>query len=552
MVTYQGEDSNGDYSIFVQKFNADGTIQGSQVMLEATGVTNGSDWYPQITAVGTTGEYVVTYQGEDSNGAYSVFVQKFNADGTPKMDPVARSSEVGTAYLVNDSVTVTNLASITGAADSLWNSVSITSANSDTAIDKTGLSGGTYHLYSADSAGNLSLVSTLGTTITTSDTITPMMLDLNGDGVHTTSVSSGVIFDVNADGKAEQTGWSDGKDGFLALDLNGDAIINDGSELFGEGTTLADGSKAKDGYEALKQYDENGDNIIDVNDLIFSSLQIWIDANVDGKTNSGELYKLEDLNVKSLDLDSQNTSSIDNGNIQGLVSNWTDTNDNSHEMVDVWFKTQEVTQNTISDTATLDTTATPAPTVVITEDVNNDGLISKAELDGKEINANDNGTYTVKVDKNGEAKLSLTNEKEVSDTDLNSIKASATSIEGSNSDSATTTVVSQNLGKDIDLSGLTSILKEQKTGDIDLSKNGSQDKLTLTLDDVLKLSGDDGKIKITGDKFDSVAFKNEDGKAWQEGSPVTEDNKTFETYTNSGDPTVQVKVEDKISDGITS
>ena len=31
----------------------------------------------------------------------------------------------------------------------------------------------------------------------------------------------------------------------------------------------------------------------------------------------------------------------------------------------------------------LDTTATPAPTVVITEDANNDGLISKAELDGK-------------------------------------------------------------------------------------------------------------------------------------------------------------------------
>jgi hypothetical protein len=115
-----------------------------------------------------------------------------------------------------------------------------------------------------------------------------------------------------------------------------------------------------------------------------------------------------------------------------------------------------------------------------------------------------------------------------------------------------TTTVSQSLGEDIDLSGLTSILEEQKTGDIDLSKNGSQDKLTLTLDDVLKLSGDDNKIKITGDEFDSVILKNEEGKTWQEGSPVTEDSKTFETYTNSGDPTVQVKVEEKISDGITS
>ncbi|MCT7529705.1 immunoglobulin-like domain-containing protein, partial [Aliarcobacter cryaerophilus] len=104
----------------------------------------------------------------------------------------------------------------------------------------------------------------------------------------------------------------------------------------------------------------------------------------------------------------------------------------------------------------------------------------------------------------------------------------------------------------IDLSGLKYILEEQKTGDIDLSKNGSQDKLTLTLDDVLELSGDDGKIKITGDEFDSVILKNEEGKTWQEGSPVTEDSKTFETYTNSGDTTVQVKVEQPISDGITS
>ena len=115
-----------------------------------------------------------------------------------------------------------------------------------------------------------------------------------------------------------------------------------------------------------------------------------------------------------------------------------------------------------------------------------------------------------------------------------------------------TTTVSQSLGEDIVFSGLTSILEEQKTGDIDLSKNGSQDKLTLTLDDVLKLSGDDKQIKITGDEFDSVTLKNEEGKTWQEGSPVTEDNKTFETYTNSGDPTVQVKVEEKISDGVTS
>ena len=44
----------------------------------------------------------------------------------------------------------------------------------------------------------------------------------------------------------------------------------------------------------------------------------------------------------------------------------------------------------------------------------------------------------------------------------------------------------------------------------------------------------------------------EEGKTWQEGSSGTEDNKTFDVYTNSGDNTVQVKVEQPISDGITN
>ncbi|MCT7542404.1 immunoglobulin-like domain-containing protein, partial [Aliarcobacter cryaerophilus] len=170
--------------------------------------------------------------------------------------------------------------------------------------------------------------------------------------------------------------------------------------------------------------------------------------------------------------------------------------------------------------------------------------------DGKEINSNDDGSYTVKVDANGEAKLSLTNEKEVSDTDLNSIKASATSTESSNGDSAATTATKDTISfdgtGDIDLSNLKNITE------INLD-NGKENKLSLTLDDVLKISGDDNMIKISGDKFDSVALKNEDGKAWEkQTSPITENNKTFDVYTNSGDPTVQVKIEQPISDGITN
>ena len=176
--------------------------------------------------------------------------------------------------------------------------------------------------------------------------------------------------------------------------------------------------------------------------------------------------------------------------------------------------------------------------------------------EANKLTANPDGSYTVKVDENGKAKLTLESQDKLSEDELNSIKASATSNEvnenGEVTDSATTTASSK-LGQDIDLTGLKNILEGQKTGDIDLSKNGSQDKLTLTLDDVLKLSGDDNKIKISGDMFDSVALKNENGNDWTKSqSTITEDNKTFDVYTNSGDSTVQVKVEQPISDGITN
>ena len=166
VVTWYGDDSEGDFSIFVQKFNADGTTTGqTPVQLEAMGVSNGYDADPQITAVGSSGEFVVTWFGTDSAGDYSIFVQKFGANGQPVPGTAlinntgtvtVRSTEVGTAYLVKDSVAVTDLASITGAADAQWNQVTVTTADTDTALAATGLEDGSYKLYTADEAGNLS------------------------------------------------------------------------------------------------------------------------------------------------------------------------------------------------------------------------------------------------------------------------------------------------------------------------------------------------------------------------------------------------------------
>ncbi|RBQ28169.1 hypothetical protein, partial [Aliarcobacter vitoriensis] len=106
------------------------------------------------------------------------------------------------------------------------------------------------------------------------------------------------------------------------------------------------------------------------------------------------------------------------------------------------------------------------------------------------------------------------------------------------------------------------IINFKEDGDINFSNlkniteinldNGKENKLSLTLDDVLKMSGDDNTIKISGDAFDKVALKGEND--WTKSqSTITEDNKIFDVYSGSvGDQTVQVKVEQPISDGITN
>lgn len=79
-------------------------------------------------------------------------------------------------------------------------------------------------------------------------------------------------------------------------------MIDNGSEVFGDFHLLADGSKAKNGFEALSQYDTNGDGVIDENDEIFDQLRLWVDENGDGVSDQGELKSLKDMHIKAINL----------------------------------------------------------------------------------------------------------------------------------------------------------------------------------------------------------------------------------------------------------
>jgi hypothetical protein len=171
----------------------------------------------------------------------------------------------------------------------------------------------------------------------TGGAVTPLMLDLDGNGVQTLGLDAGVQFDVANLGRSGTTGWVGPNDGLLVMDRNGNGLIDNGAELFGSATLLDNGSQAADGFVALQALDANADGVIDVSDPTFVALGVWIDANSDGLTQSGELKRLDDLGVVSLHLDATPVLGFDNGNLVGLTSSYDTAGGATRQLADVWL-----------------------------------------------------------------------------------------------------------------------------------------------------------------------------------------------------------------------
>jgi len=105
------------------------------------------------------------------------------------------------------------------------------------------------------------------------------VLDLDGDGIETTSTRDGtvILFDHDADGVKTGTGWVKPDDGWLVRDRNGNGTIDSGRELFGVDTLKNNGQLATDGFDALRDLDTNRDGRIDSADSVFATLRIWRD-----------------------------------------------------------------------------------------------------------------------------------------------------------------------------------------------------------------------------------------------------------------------------------
>jgi len=135
----------------------------------------------------------------------------------------------------------------------------------------------------------------------------PLIFDIDGDGITLLSAEdSNVMFDMDNDGVADATGWVDGRDGILVMDDNGNSLIDNQSEMFGNTEKLA--------YKHLAEYDTNGDGRITQEDSVWSKLEMWVDGNVNGVSEPHELMNLDDIGIEEIDLDYDTVDEIHAGN----------------------------------------------------------------------------------------------------------------------------------------------------------------------------------------------------------------------------------------------
>ena len=133
----------------------------------------------------------------------------------------------------------------------------------------------------------------------------PIVLNPGGGPWRLTGADDPVNFDLDGDGVKRRIGWTErgASLAFLAKDLNGNGEIDDGSELFGVGTQLPTGERANDGFEALRQYDANGDRLITASDPVWTSLLLWTDRNHDGASQPSELRPISTSEFTALSLE---------------------------------------------------------------------------------------------------------------------------------------------------------------------------------------------------------------------------------------------------------
>ncbi len=170
----------------------------------------------------------------------------------------------------------------------------------------------------------------------------PVIIDTKGIGFQFTDPTKGdyVTFDLKGDGSYKKFSWPKQGSGnaWLVLDRDGDGVIKNGTELFGNFTPHSDGGVPNypkpNGFLALDWYDQpqqggDGNAIIDKRDAIWPKLKLWIDTHCYKTPDTPcqslpqELYTLESEGVTSISMVWNTVSTMPAGTPAATKNGWT-------------------------------------------------------------------------------------------------------------------------------------------------------------------------------------------------------------------------------------
>ena len=184
--------------------------------------------------------------------------------------------------------------------------------------------------------------------VTVGDCSSPIAVDLARNGFHFGFPGEGVYFDNLGNGQPLLMQWvREGEDdAFLALDLNENGIVDDGTELFGQGTRLQleNNRPAANGFVGLAQYDRtelggNNDGFISEEDLVWEELLLWLDVDANGISTPEEITTISDYGISKLQTIPRETRRYDEaGNWLRFFARARDEHGLRYRMVDVFFR----------------------------------------------------------------------------------------------------------------------------------------------------------------------------------------------------------------------
>lgn len=136
----------------------------------------------------------------------------------------------------------------------------------------------------------------------------PLVINLDGNIADLSDQT--FFFDLDGNGQEDEINRLAKGSGFLALDKNGDGVINNGTELFG--------AQSGDGFADLAAYDTDHNGFIDEGDEIWDKLKVWV---MDENGNS-QLYTLKEKGVGAICLQNNATDfaiTDDTNQMKGMI-----------------------------------------------------------------------------------------------------------------------------------------------------------------------------------------------------------------------------------------